>query len=77
MPKELLSSCCNAAVFQFKEDKETVCLACYHTTDVQEALELDRVGLYKIELHRIVGQLIFLIVLIKIIDLILFLFKYV
>ena len=77
MPKEQLSVCCNAAILEFKESDETVCLACYHTTDVQENLELDgvrdRVGLYKIELHRIVGQLIFLIVLIKIVDLILFL----
>ena len=78
MRKEQLSSCCNAAVLEFKESDETICLACYHTTDVQEDLELDevrdRVGLYNIELHRIVGQLIFLIVMIKIVDLILFLF---
>ena len=78
MRKEQLSICCNAAVLDFKESDETVCLACYHTTDVREDLEFDgvgdRVGLYKIELHRIVGQLIFLIVMIKIIYLILFLF---
>ena len=77
MRKEQLSSCCNAAVLEFKESDETVCLACYHTTDIQEDLELDGIGdkvLYNLELHRLVGQLIFLIVLIKIIDLILILF---
>ena len=74
MRKEQLSSCCNAAVLEFKESDETVCLACYHTTNVQEDLELNGVGLYKIDLHRIVGQLIFLIVMIKIVDLILLLF---
>ena len=77
MSKEQLSVCCNAAVLQFKE-KETVCLACYHTTDVQEDLELNRLGnsveLYKVELHHKAGQLIFFIVLIKIVNLILFLF---
>ena len=73
MQKELLSSCCNAAVLQFKESDETVCLACYHTTCIKEELEFDVVR-DRVDLHRIVGQLIFLIVLIRMIDLILFLF---
>ena len=77
MPKERLSSCCNAAVLHLEED-ETVCLACYHTTYIQEhfiekGLELD-VLRDRVELHGIVGHLIFLIVVIRIIDLILFLF---
>ena len=75
MPKEPLSSCCNAAVLHLEEDNETVCLACYHTTYIQEQffdkqLELD-VLRDRVRLHRIVGQLIFLIVMIRIIDLIL------
>ena len=78
MSKEPLSSCCNAAVLELKESDETVCLACYHTTAVQEhffekGLELD-VRRDRVELHGIVGHLIFLSVLIRIIDLILFLF---
>ena len=74
MPKERLSSCCNAAVLHIEEDNETVCLACYHTTYIQEqfiekGLELD-VLRDRVELHGIVGHFIFLIVVIRIIDLV-------
>ena len=77
MPKEGLSSCCNAAVLHFKEDNETVCLACYHTTYVKEQFvekqfEMEMLRA-RVGVHRIVGHLIFLIIMIRVINLILFL----
>ena len=74
MRKDLLSSCCNAAILEFKESNETVCLDCYHTTDLQEDLEFDVVR-NRIRLHKVVGQAIFLIVLLKVISFALSLFK--